>query len=400
VERIQGGIDVRTTIMVRNIPNEMTFEQFKEILDKVCYGRYNFCYLRFDFTKNTNVGYAFVNFLTPGDILVFFDAYNSKEYIKGMGYHRVYGPRLGEMAYATVQGDDCSIEKFRNSSIMCEYPGYRPKLFWTVNDAPTQAHIGQERPFPGINNLSKHNRSKDNAAQIGLYAPKHRQGNFTVRASQYDRGTPAQMQEDAYFQHQQQMAQHSMAYGYADPNYIVANQQISMPVGMPAAQFSPMYGPPNPFYHTAMNGNTHEYSPTAPMFYGAPGPVAFNPPAFNGSPGPMMANGVPPSRLRTITQGRLGNGPRRPARVVPPRDYDTAIREIEEGKRMQAEYDAQVAAMEAQEAAEAMQHAQTADVPRSMNGEEPTNGHNVYYDENGATDGAYTTGGYHYSGYQ
>jgi hypothetical protein len=26
---------------------------------------------------------------------------------------------------------------------------------------------------PGINNLSKHNRSKDNAAQIGLYAPKH-----------------------------------------------------------------------------------------------------------------------------------------------------------------------------------------------------------------------------------
>jgi hypothetical protein len=63
-----------------------------------------------------------VNFLTSGNILVFFDAYNGKEYIKGMGYHRAYGPRLGEMAYATVQGDDCSIEEFRNSSIMCEYP--------------------------------------------------------------------------------------------------------------------------------------------------------------------------------------------------------------------------------------------------------------------------------------
>jgi hypothetical protein len=43
------------------------------------------------------------------------------------------------------------------------------------------------------------------------------------------------MQEDAYFQQQQQMAQHSIAYGYAHPNYIVANQQTSMTDGMPAA---------------------------------------------------------------------------------------------------------------------------------------------------------------------
>ena len=52
------------------------------------------------------------------------------------------------------------------------------------------------------------------------------------------------------------------------------------------------------------------------------------------------------------------------------------------------------------EEAEAIQHAQTASVPRSMNGEEPTNGHSVYYDAKGATGGAYTNGSYHYSGYQ
>jgi hypothetical protein len=59
VDRIQGGIDVRTTIMIRNIPNEMNFEQFKSVLDKVCFGRYDFVCLRFDFIRRTNAEYAF-----------------------------------------------------------------------------------------------------------------------------------------------------------------------------------------------------------------------------------------------------------------------------------------------------------------------------------------------------
>ena len=35
-------------------------------------------------------------------------------------------PRRGEFAYATNQGQHNVIDKFRNSAIMCEYPGYRP----------------------------------------------------------------------------------------------------------------------------------------------------------------------------------------------------------------------------------------------------------------------------------
>ena len=38
------------------------------------------------------------------------------------GYLR---PRGAEISYATVQGVDCAIEKFRNSSVMDEYPGDR-----------------------------------------------------------------------------------------------------------------------------------------------------------------------------------------------------------------------------------------------------------------------------------
>lgn len=361
--RIQKGIDVRTTIMVRNIPNEMNADQMKRVIDKVCFGRYDFIYLRFDFRQNKNVGYAFVNFLTPGDVMKFFFAYDGKEYIEGLGRHPVHGPRLGEIAYATCQGQDCAIEKFRNSSIMCEYAGYRPKLFWTVEDAPSKALVGEERTFPGINNLSKHNRSKDNAAQIGLYAPKSRNGTVIVRNSQYDRGTPAQVQEDALFNHyQQRLANMSLASGYND-GYVAAGSTMSMPVGMPISPFVQTFGPPNPFYHSggAMNGSPQGYSPAAMAYRGSP---------------------------RTTVRPRFT--------VRPGRDTETAIREIEEGRRIQAEYEAAKAHRNAvQQAANEMQSGQFVSVPRSMNGQVMPAGEDVQ----SAHDGGYSHGG-HGGGFQ
>ena len=69
--------------------------------------------------------------------------------------------------------------------------------------------------------MSKRNRSKDNAAQIGLYAAKSRNSVVITCASQFDRGTPAQMQEDAVFQQQlmmqppvPQVVQQHLGYGY------------------------------------------------------------------------------------------------------------------------------------------------------------------------------------------
>ena len=339
-ERIINGIDVRTTIMVRNIPNDMTLEQLKEVIDKVLFGRYDFIYLRFDFNKNTNVGYAFVNFLTPGDLLAFVKAYDGKEFIPGMGAHPTRGPRLAEFAYATVQGQDCAIEKFRNSSIMCEFAGYRPKLFYSIADAPNPGLIGEERPFPAVNNMSKHNRSKDNAGQIGLYAPKSHNGAMIVRNSQFDRGTPAQMHEDAMF-HQQQMMQNAFAYGYGMPNFPVGSPTMQMPYGMPGMPFATPYGSPNVFNSPfGMNGSP--YAVQTPPSNGSP--CVGMPTAFNGSPGNSQV--MVPSRLRTITQGRLSTGRRRVENVRPPRTYEEMIADVEETKRLQAEEDRMRASMD------------------------------------------------------
>ncbi|KAK5082928.1 hypothetical protein LTR05_006810 [Lithohypha guttulata] len=71
LDRIRYGLDVRTTIMIRNIPNRVDQAAMKMMLDMTSFGRYDFMYLRIDFNNKCNVGYAFVNFAHPVDIITF-----------------------------------------------------------------------------------------------------------------------------------------------------------------------------------------------------------------------------------------------------------------------------------------------------------------------------------------
>ncbi|KAF7192088.1 Meiosis protein mei2 [Pseudocercospora fuligena] len=80
--------------------------------------------MRIDFQFNTDVGYAFVNFIDPMDIIDFVNAFVNKEWQPG------YRPRkIAQVAYATVQGIGL-VEKFRNSAMMQEFSDYRPKLWY------------------------------------------------------------------------------------------------------------------------------------------------------------------------------------------------------------------------------------------------------------------------------
>ncbi|CAG8073449.1 unnamed protein product [Penicillium olsonii] len=47
--KVERGEDLRTTVMIRNIPNKFTADTFKTILDQWVFARYDFVYLRMDF---------------------------------------------------------------------------------------------------------------------------------------------------------------------------------------------------------------------------------------------------------------------------------------------------------------------------------------------------------------
>lgn len=197
LSKIELGQDVRTTVMLRNLPNMVDTVALKEMLDHTSKGHYDFTYLRVDFSNNCNVGYAFINFVRP-------------EFITHFVKHRVGRPwkcfgskKIAEVSYATIQGQDCLVAKFRNSSVMQEFSGFRPKVFYNVDstDIPVGKEPGDEAPFPEPDNPSKLQRSLDNAQTAGLYPPRAGQQAREERRyrSQWDRGNPRAVAEELQF---------------------------------------------------------------------------------------------------------------------------------------------------------------------------------------------------------
>ncbi|KAL2068332.1 hypothetical protein VTL71DRAFT_16430 [Oculimacula yallundae] len=187
IERIRAGIDVRTTVMLRNIPNKVDQAMLKEIVDESSFGKYDFMYLRIDFSNNCNVGYAFINF------------HDFVELRSNQKWQRFRSEKVAEVSYATIQGRDCLIQKFRNSSVMLEPEHYRPKLFFILQDGEQLA--GKEEPFPPSDNASKLKRSCENAEHVGLFAPsagQHFRDEQRRRRSQYDRGTSLAERDEYY----------------------------------------------------------------------------------------------------------------------------------------------------------------------------------------------------------
>ncbi|KGO63662.1 RNA recognition motif 2 [Penicillium italicum] len=163
LDRIRQGLDVRSTVMIRNIPNKITSDQLKSILDESSYGKYDFLYLRMDFTHRCNVGYAFMNF---GDAI---DIVNLVHARQGKTWPDCISEKRAEISYATLQGKEALVNKFRNSNVMTRPHEERPRLFHI--DGP---RAGTEAAFPGPNDASKLRRSVASTTQQGLFAPRNR----------------------------------------------------------------------------------------------------------------------------------------------------------------------------------------------------------------------------------
>ena len=80
LDDIVMGKDTRTTVMIRNIPIKYTDEILIEELIEFN-GKYDCLYMPYDYEKNGNKGYAFINFINPLHILYFYEKFNGKKWM-------------------------------------------------------------------------------------------------------------------------------------------------------------------------------------------------------------------------------------------------------------------------------------------------------------------------------
>ncbi|CAM9142934.1 unnamed protein product [Scytosiphon promiscuus] len=137
LKKVSKGMDKRTTIMVRNIPNKYTQTMLLQEIDASYRGAYDFFYLPIDFKNKCNVGYAFINFIDYRRIVPFFREFNAQRW-KNFNSEKVCA-----ISYARIQGKASMISRFQNSSLMEKDGEYRPLIFHS-----TGSERGRPEPFP------------------------------------------------------------------------------------------------------------------------------------------------------------------------------------------------------------------------------------------------------------
>ncbi|KAL8108272.1 hypothetical protein AgCh_024648 [Apium graveolens] len=150
LEKIRSGEDTRTTLMIKNIPNKYTSKMLLAAIDENHEGTYDFLYLPIDFKvrftqvfvqvfncnksfsslqgllhvqNKCNVGYAFINMLSPMHIIPFYQAFDGKK------WEKFNSEKVASLAYARIQGKAALVTHFQNSSLMNEDKRCRPILF-------------------------------------------------------------------------------------------------------------------------------------------------------------------------------------------------------------------------------------------------------------------------------
>ncbi|CAN0451747.1 unnamed protein product, partial [Discosporangium mesarthrocarpum] len=137
LKKVAKGLDKRTTVMVRNIPNKYTQSMLLQEIDANYRESYDFFYLPIDFKNKCNVGYAFINFMDYRRIVPFSREFN------GQRWKNFNSEKVCAISYARIQGKASMISRFQNSSLMEKDGEYRPLIFYSAG-----ADRGRPEPFP------------------------------------------------------------------------------------------------------------------------------------------------------------------------------------------------------------------------------------------------------------
>ena len=98
LDKILKGIDTRTTVMIRHIPNKYSCKNVLDEIDVACKDKYDFFYLPLDLENNSNLGYCFINFIHPLHIIYFYNIFKSRKWF----YYNSY--KECDLTYGKYQG--------------------------------------------------------------------------------------------------------------------------------------------------------------------------------------------------------------------------------------------------------------------------------------------------------
>lgn len=117
----------RTTVMMKNLPNNYTRDMFLGMLNKLGFARrYDFVYLPFDFKRKANLGYAFVNLLDSQTVEAFWKTFD------GFSKWSIPSKKVCRVSWSVPhQGLEEHVERYRNSPVMHESVPheYKPLIF-------------------------------------------------------------------------------------------------------------------------------------------------------------------------------------------------------------------------------------------------------------------------------
>jgi len=137
LENVLRGVDLRTTLMIKNIPNKYTQKMLLSTINQNHQGHYDFFYLPIDFKNKCNVGYAFINFVNCSHIPSFYEQLHNTKWSK------FNSEKVCKITYARIQGKEALVDHFRNSTLLSEDKKCRPIIFHS--EGP---QAGQQAAFP------------------------------------------------------------------------------------------------------------------------------------------------------------------------------------------------------------------------------------------------------------
>lgn len=118
---------MRTTLMIKNIPNKYTQKMLLQTIDEQFSRLYDFFYLPIDFKNKCNVGYAFINMVKPSYILPFTKRFNQRK------WERFNSEKVCHISYARIQVPSPPLFPHRclsNTSMLKDYVIVRAVEHW------------------------------------------------------------------------------------------------------------------------------------------------------------------------------------------------------------------------------------------------------------------------------